>query len=112
MSVTNSPAAAADALPSGSTRDRDYGTHSPPLGDVEESVSRADVVEQALRARDRQAKFLERHAEDTMFTFRGVVVGLVVGSVVCFSNMYFGLQTGWVSASENFGRLRKGKMEC
>jgi uncharacterized oligopeptide transporter (OPT) family protein len=31
------------------------------------------------------------------FTFRGVAVGLMVGLVICFSNMYFGLQTGWVS---------------
>jgi uncharacterized oligopeptide transporter (OPT) family protein len=32
------------------------------------------------------------------FTLRGVVVGLTVGLVICFSNMYFGLQTGWVSS--------------
>ncbi|KAL1881970.1 hypothetical protein VTK73DRAFT_3299 [Phialemonium thermophilum] len=31
------------------------------------------------------------------FTVRGVLVGLLVGLVICFSNMYFGLQTGWVS---------------
>ena len=31
------------------------------------------------------------------FTLRGVLAGLAVGTVICFSNMYFGLQTGWVS---------------
>ncbi|KAF7558373.1 hypothetical protein G7046_g5783 [Stylonectria norvegica] len=31
------------------------------------------------------------------FTARGVLAGLAVGTVICFSNMYFGLQTGWVS---------------
>ncbi|KAI8718580.1 hypothetical protein NCS52_00637300 [Fusarium sp. LHS14.1] len=31
------------------------------------------------------------------FTVRGVAVGLLIGTVICFSNMYFGLQTGWVS---------------
>lgn len=31
------------------------------------------------------------------FTWRGILVGLAVGLVICFSNMYFGLQTGWVS---------------
>ncbi|KAF2849824.1 oligopeptide transporter-like protein [Plenodomus tracheiphilus IPT5] len=31
------------------------------------------------------------------FTLRGVLVGLAIGVVICFSNMYFGLQTGWVS---------------
>lgn len=30
-------------------------------------------------------------------TARGVLVGLAVGTIICFSNMYFGLQTGWVS---------------
>src|SRR4051794_10639611 len=36
--------------------------------------------------------------EGESFTARGVLVGLLVGLVICFSNMYFGLQTGWVSA--------------
>lgn len=31
------------------------------------------------------------------FTTRAVVVGVLVGTIVNFSNMYFGLQTGWVS---------------
>merc|ERR1711965_485968 len=28
---------------------------------------------------------------------RAVAVGLAVGTVLCFTNMYFGLQTGWVT---------------
>ncbi|KAI9690096.1 MAG: hypothetical protein M1820_010035 [Bogoriella megaspora] len=39
----------------------------------------------------------ERADEPQNFTLRGVLVGLVIGLVICFSNMYFGLQTGWVS---------------
>ncbi|KAL7892598.1 OPT superfamily oligopeptide transporter [Trichoderma sp. SZMC 28014] len=31
------------------------------------------------------------------FTVRGVAAGLGVGTVICCANMYFGLQTGWVS---------------
>ncbi|KAK4684568.1 required for meiotic nuclear division protein 1, partial [Tremellales sp. Uapishka_1] len=31
------------------------------------------------------------------FTFRAVAVGLLVGVVLCMTNIYFGLQTGWVS---------------
>ncbi|ORX65863.1 OPT superfamily oligopeptide transporter [Linderina pennispora] len=31
------------------------------------------------------------------FTWRAVAVGLVFGTILCFSNMYFGLQTGWIS---------------
>ena len=31
------------------------------------------------------------------FTLRSLVVGLLIGVVICFSNTYFGLQTGWIS---------------
>ena len=30
-------------------------------------------------------------------TLRAVLVGLLVGTLLCFTNMYFGLQTGWVT---------------
>jgi OPT family oligopeptide transporter len=39
----------------------------------------------------------ERADAPQNFTVRGVVVGLVIGIVICFSNIYFGLQTGWIS---------------
>ncbi|KAK3952969.1 oligonucleotide transporter [Pseudoneurospora amorphoporcata] len=35
--------------------------------------------------------------EGKSFTARAILVGLGVGLIICFSNMYFGLQTGWVS---------------
>jgi uncharacterized oligopeptide transporter (OPT) family protein len=35
--------------------------------------------------------------EDGHFTLRGVLVGLAIGVIICFSNTYFGLQTGWIS---------------
>lgn len=44
-----------------------------------------------------QRYFVENASEPQNFTIRGVLVGLVIGIVICFSNMYFGLQTGWVS---------------
>lgn len=28
---------------------------------------------------------------------RAVACGLLIGTLMCFSNMYFGLQTGWIS---------------
>lgn len=31
------------------------------------------------------------------FTVRSLVVGLAIGILICFSNTYFGLQTGWIS---------------
>lgn len=37
--------------------------------------------------------------DERQFTFRAVLVGLAVGTIVCFSNMYFGLQ------SESLGEL-------
>lgn len=43
---------------------------------------------------DPPVKFLP---EGRHFTIRGVAAGLLVGLVIVFSNMYFGLQTGWVS---------------
>eukprot|EP01127_Copromyxa_protea_P015255 TRINITY_DN435_c0_g1_i1.p1 TRINITY_DN435_c0_g1~~TRINITY_DN435_c0_g1_i1.p1 ORF type:complete len:657 (+),score=104.12 TRINITY_DN435_c0_g1_i1:100-2070(+) len=30
-------------------------------------------------------------------TWRAILVGVLVGCLMCFSNMYFGLQTGWVT---------------
>ncbi len=57
------------------------------------------LMERNRRRRSEARKFLaERAAEGQNFTVRGVVVGLVIGVIICFSNMYFGLQTGWVSS--------------
>ncbi|KAJ9651692.1 OPT super [Neophaeococcomyces mojaviensis] len=39
----------------------------------------------------------ESVVDATNFTFRGLAVGLLIGVIICFSNTYFGLQTGWVS---------------
>ncbi|KAJ2786576.1 OPT super [Coemansia interrupta] len=40
------------------------------------------------------------HRVDTtqaQFTWRAVIVGLLFGTVLCFSNLWFGLQSGWIS---------------
>lgn len=37
------------------------------------------------------------------FSLRAVLVGLLVGSLMCLSNMYFGLQTGWVTVRSGRG---------
>ena len=48
--------------------------------------------------RDEAEEFLAEKAEQGQnFTLRGVLVGLSIGVIICFSNTYFGLQTGWVS---------------
>src|SRR5271169_1912001 len=35
--------------------------------------------------------------EGQHLTARAVIVGLLIGTLACFSNSYFGLQTGWIS---------------
>lgn len=54
------------------------------------------------RTRSDHACYASPAAQDsaldgTNFTFRGLAVGIAIGIVICFSNTYFGLQTGWVS---------------
>ena len=62
------------------------------------SVSEDNEPDASLLQRDDAQNFLTEQAEQGQnFTVRGVLVGLVIGVVICFSNMYFGLQTGWVS---------------
>ncbi|KAL8355675.1 hypothetical protein RB601_001128 [Gaeumannomyces tritici] len=55
----------------------------------------------ALLAPAAEPRATEDHGQDVIegqsFTFRGVAVGIVIGIVLAFSNMYFGLQTGWIS---------------
>ena len=51
-----------------------------------------------LEHRNDAQRFLAEQAKQGQnFTGRGVLVGLGIGVIICFSNMYFGLQTGWVS---------------
>lgn len=44
--------------------------------------------------RSEELSFLSEHGHEPQnFTLRGILVGLGVGLVICFSNMYFGLQS-------------------
>ncbi|KAG7004869.1 endothiapepsin [Physcia stellaris] len=53
---------------------------------------------QNTRRRSEAQSFLDdQNSQGQNFTLRGVLVGLVIGVIICFSNTYFGLQTGWVS---------------
>ena len=68
------------------------------MDDSASNVSNNDAPDASLLQRDDAQNFLAEQAEQGQnFTIRGVLVGLVIGVVICFSNMYFGLQTGWVS---------------
>lgn len=68
-------------------------TDDPDRSDNEDSTAVEETDGQ-----DETRQFLaDRAAEGQNFTLRGVLVGLAIGVIICFSNMYFGLQTGWVS---------------
>lgn len=43
------------------------------------------------------AALASRADEPQNFTVRSLVLGTLIGVVICFSNTYFGLQTGWIS---------------
>ncbi|KAK3170723.1 hypothetical protein OEA41_002805 [Lepraria neglecta] len=65
---------------------------------VDSESDREDGPDASLLQRDDAQKLLAEQAEQGQnFTLRGTLVGLGIGVIICFSNMYFGLQTGWVS---------------
>ena len=65
---------------------------------VNDNDSDCDDLDVLLLGRDNAQAFLaERADQGQNFTLRGVLVGLAIGVIICFSNTYFGLQTGWVS---------------
>lgn len=43
------------------------------------------------------ASFLARRSDQPQFTIRALLLGLLIGVLIAFSNTYFGLQTGWIS---------------
>jgi OPT family oligopeptide transporter len=83
------------ADPTGSPNYQSVST--PPSNTRHEDTT--DTLHGAQRRRSDARRFIASHAsEGQNFTIRGILVGLAVGLVICFSNMYFGLQTGWVSS--------------
>ncbi|XP_014561033.1 hypothetical protein COCVIDRAFT_34064 [Bipolaris victoriae FI3] len=76
---------------------------APDRGYTELQNERAGEGEETERTALRRSRtgtrsyLAERASQPQNFTLRGVLVGLAIGIVICFSNMYFGLQTGWVS---------------
>ncbi|CAD6449218.1 89cb7fe3-2528-4e76-a20a-a56a1d264644 [Sclerotinia trifoliorum] len=78
----------------------DRGTMQSPVDYQSISTRTSEDDDLALqRRRSEQRRFIAAHAgEGQNFTVRGILVGLGVGLIICFSNMYFGLQTGWVSS--------------
>ncbi|KZT51742.1 OPT superfamily oligopeptide transporter [Calocera cornea HHB12733] len=48
-------------------------------------------------ADDDDELLLAKHAPSPELTLRAVLPGLLIGCLLCFTNLYFGLQTGWIS---------------
>ncbi|KAI9814881.1 MAG: hypothetical protein M1826_002151 [Phylliscum demangeonii] len=67
------------------------------LSGFHRSVLASDDVHAPGRDRTKSSGFEYPTPEGESFTIRGIAVGLVVGILICFSNTFFGLQTGWVS---------------
>ncbi|KAJ2907123.1 oligonucleotide transporter (OPT oligopeptide transporter) [Zalerion maritima] len=63
------------------------------------SSSNANAAKPPPESRSQAAAMLpgDQIPEGESFTVRALLVGVLVGTVICFSNMYFGLQTGWIS---------------
>ena len=82
---------------------RGSNTYKPITSDDSESqhtdeMAIADVDDEDTDRQNNARQFLaERADEGQNFTVRGVLVGLAIGVIICFSNTYFGLQTGWIS---------------
>lgn len=45
----------------------------------------------------RRLRLLNDNSPNSEFTFTAVLLGLLIGCLLCFTNLYFGLQTGFIS---------------
>ncbi|KAK4948909.1 OPT superfamily [Elasticomyces elasticus] len=67
------------------------------------SFSSSDLAHTTSRSlaepigREPSPAFLAARSEQPQFTIRALLVGLLIGVLIAFSNTYFGLQTGWIS---------------
>jgi OPT family oligopeptide transporter len=71
----------------------DYNQRNHELHDADD----APPSRNGSRASGERSFLAERATQPQNFTLRGVLCGLAIGVAICFSNMYFGLQTGWVT---------------
>ena len=62
---------------------------------LEHTISRS--IAQEPIGQEPETDFLAHRSEQPQFTIRAVLLGLLIGVLIAFSNTYFGLQTGWIS---------------
>ena len=89
----------AESSTSTAAQQRDTISHETALEDADgaEDGENAGSLLHTRGRREAEGLVSDQANQEQNFTLRGVLVGLVIGVVICFSNMYFGLQTGWVS---------------
>ena len=68
-----------------------------PESESHSSHDNASVEWNGTHQNDSEEPFTDPADQDGHFTLRAVLVGLAIGVIICFSNTYFGLQTGWIS---------------
>ena len=73
------------------------GFITPPAARTGDSCSSADSDDIEERPWRQLLHHAGRDPNSPQLTCRAVLAGLVVGTMLCFTNMYFGLQTGWVT---------------
>lgn len=79
----------------GSGNDSRTSLESDAHHDLDHTTSRSIVQEPIGQEPDRE--FLAHRSEQPQFTLRALLLGLLIGVLIAFSNTYFGLQTGWIS---------------
>lgn len=82
---------------SGGYEDRgdEYETHRDDEHGLDHEISRS--ITQEPIGQEPDAAFLAKMSEQPQFTFRALLMGILIGILIAFSNTYFGLQTGWIS---------------
>lgn len=78
------------------TMERGKPSHQPPRADGSPSRTRAEEEGIAGNA-ELDTGTVRPKTSDQSFTPRSLIVGLIIGALITFSNTYFGLQTGWIS---------------
>lgn len=69
--------------------------HSDDERGLEHATSRS--IAQEPIGQEPDTAFLAKRSEQPQFTLRALLMGILIGILIAFSNTYFGLQTGWIS---------------
>ena len=80
----------------------DRGSATPPRDstdndDLDLTHETTSSITQQPIGQEPTGDFLSRRSEQPQFTLRALLLGLLIGILIAFSNTYFGLQTGWIS---------------